>query len=256
MDSVDAAPVVIVDDLLAATTWPNQGAVGKKLTVERFQAGDFIHSEATVVGVIRHIQHHSLSKSIRGQIYIPYPQSAREHLSFAVRAKTDPWAIAPAVRREVAQIDKNLAIAKVRPMTDYLSRASAPVSFEALIASIFGALGLLLAAVGVYSVTSYSMSQRSHEMAVRAAVGAKRSDIIGLAVREGLLLVLGGTVLGVGCALMLSQYLQSLLFGVKAADPATYLIVASVLSVAAILACWAPALRFSRQSILQALRLE
>lgn len=256
MDTANAAPVVIVDDLLAAATWPHQDAVGKKLNVERFKEGDFTHMDAVVVGVVRHIQHHSLTRSVRGQIYIPYPQSSREHLSFAVKTRTNPWSIAPAIRREIRSMDKNLAISKVRPMSDYVSRAAAPVSFTALIASTFGLLGLLLAAVGVYSVTSYSMSQRSHEMAVRAAVGASRGDIVGLAVREGIFLVFCGTVLGVGCALLLARYLEALLFGVAAVNPGTYLQVASVLFAAAILACWVPAARISKQSIVTALRLE
>lgn len=209
-----------------------------------------------MVGVIRHIQHHSLTKSVRGQIYIPYAQSAREHLSFAVRSSADPMAIAPAIRKEIRSMDKNLAIAKVRPMADYVARASAPASFTALIATTFGVLGLLLAAVGVYSVISYSMSQRSHEMAVRAAVGAKRADIVGLAIREGVFLVVCGTAIGAVCALLLSRYLQALLFGVTASDPGTYLMVALVLFAVAILACWAPAVRVSRQSIVATLRLE
>jgi len=255
-DQPATAPVVVVDDLLAKATWPNQSAVGKTMSVEHFTENGFVMGPAEVVGVIAHIQHHSLTNPVRGQIYIPYTQSPREHLSFVVKTRNDPDVIADPVRRELRQLNKDMAIAKVRPMTFYVARAVAPVSFTAVVGATFGGLGLLLAAIGVYSVISYSISLRTRELGVRMAVGARPAEIVGLVLREGLALVTGGLALGGICAFFVSRYLQSLLFGVAAFDPVTYGVAGWVLAVASLLACWRPAFRASRNSVMNALRLE
>jgi len=104
---------------LARQTWPNENAVGKKIQFERFIEGAFAAEWAEVVGVVKHIHHHSLATTVRGQIYIPYPRSAREHLSYVVRTKGDPLALAAPIRRELRRINKDMALAKVRPMRDY-----------------------------------------------------------------------------------------------------------------------------------------
>jgi predicted permease len=255
-DQPATAPAIIIDDLLAKTTWPGQCAVGKKMNVEHFTNGDFANRQSEVVGVVEHIQHHSLIEPVRGQIYIPYTQSAREHLSFVVKTTGDPFSVVGAVRRALRDMSKDMAISKVRPMAWYVQRAAAPVAFSATLGMVFGTIGLILALAGVYSVTSYSVSQRTREVGVRMAVGATTSDIMRLVLGEGLLLVVFGLLAGGFVASVASRSLRSLLFGVQPFDPAVYALVACILATAALLACWRPALRASRSSVVDALRLE
>lgn len=254
LDTAVGRKVVIVDDLLARQTWPNADAVGKKLNTERMTDQGFENGWAEVVGVIEHIKGQSLLRPTRGQIYIPYSQSAREHLSFVLRTNQTPLALASSVRAELLKFDKNRAIAKVRPMDDYVSKAMGPTNFITILASIFAVLALLFATVGIYGVISYSVSQRTHEMGVRIALGARPIDILQLVLKEGL----GLTILGVGfgflSSLMLSGYLKTLLFEVTPLDPVTYVVMGLVIPVASLLACWRPALKAASGNPIEALR--
>ena len=255
-DRADTAFVVIVDDLLAHEAWPGQSAVGKRVTVERFGENGFAPATAEVVGVVEHIQHHSLTRAVRSQVYIPYTQSPREHLSFAVRTSGDPRALAEPVRRTLRALNPDVPIGKVLPMTAYVQRAAAPVSFNAVLAAVFGGLGLLLTAIGVYSVVSYAVSRRTQEFGVRMAIGATPAAILRMVIREGLTLTFIGVALGVGAALMLGRYLESLLFGVTPNDPLPYVAAATIVTLAALAACWRPAARAARGAVCEALRIE
>ena len=246
--------VVIVDDMLARQTWPRESAVGKKLNVEHFTDDGFQNGWAEVVGVVEHIKGQSLLRSVRGQIYIPYPQSAREHLSFVLRTTQPPTALAAAVRGEINKLDKTRAIAKVRPMDDYISLAMAPTNFTTALASIFAVLALLLASVGIYAVVSYSVSQRKHEMGVRIALGARPSDILHLVLKEGLLLTIVGLTFGLVGALLLSRYLSTLLFEVTPLDPLTYVVMGLIIPLASVLACWRPARQAASENPIEALK--
>src|SRR5262249_15960221 len=186
LDSATSQNVVIVDEMLSRQTWPNESALGKRLDVEEFVDGDFVPKQALVVGVVEHIKGHSLLKAVRGQIYIPYTQSSREHLSFVVRSAGDPVALAGPIKDELSKLDKTRAIAKVGPMDQYVAMAMAPTRFTAVLAGIFAGLALLLATVGLYGVISYSVNQRKHEMGVRMALGARSADILRVVFREGL----------------------------------------------------------------------
>ncbi|HZU28341.1 MAG TPA: FtsX-like permease family protein [Bryobacteraceae bacterium] len=255
-DRADTAPVVIVDDLLAHSAWPGIAAVGRRLHFERYTGEEFAPASAVVVGVVQHMQHHSLTNPVRGQIYIPYTQSPREHLSFVVRTRGNPESLAASVRRQMWATDRSVAIAKLLPMASYVRRAGAPVDFNALLAAVFGILGLVLAGVGVYSVVSYTVSQRKREFGVRMAVGADAAAILRLVIGETLLLTSAGIALGAGCALLLTQYLRSLLFGVTAADPASYGVAGAVIALASLAAGCIPAARAASGSVISALRLE
>jgi len=248
--------VVLVDDLLARTVWPGQSAIGKKIEAEHLRENGFTPEWSEVVGVVEHIHNHSLSTTVRGEIYIPYEQTAREHLSFAVRTRVDPLSLAEPIRQELRRHDKDLAISKIRPMTVYLERASAPAQFTAVLSAIFAGLALLLSAVGIYGVVSYSVSRRMREMGVRMALGATSSNILALVLREGLNLALVGVVLGAGGALLASRVLQNLIYGVSVFDPATYGLAVAVTSVAALLGCWRPAAKAASANPIDAIRCE
>jgi putative ABC transport system permease protein len=205
---------------------------------------------------VEHIRYHSLSKELRGQIYVAYPQSARNHISYVIRTRTDPLALAAVVSRELHEQAKDLAISKVRPMAAYVDRAKAPVTFTAVLAGVFAALAVLLAAIGIYGVVNYSVSRRMHEMGVRLALGANGRDLIRLVMREGLALTAIGMLLGLAGALFASRYLTALVYGISATDPATYALATAVIATAAILGCWRPATKAASANPVDAIRAE
>ncbi len=254
-DRTDSQQVVIVDDMLARSAWPGQSAVGKKIEAEHFTPRGIIPVWSEVVGVVAHIHNHSLSKRLRPEVYIPYTQTAREHLSFAVRTRMDPTALAATIRQELSKRDKDLAISKIRLMTTYVERATAPARFTAVLAGIFAGLALLLAAIGIYGVISYSVSRRMHEMGVRMALGANSADVLRLVMREGLVLTGAGILLGVGGALFVARGLQSLIFGVSTTDPVTYATAVAVIVAAALLGCWRPAAKAAAANPVDALKI-
>lgn len=254
MDTASSQAVAIVDELLARTVWPHQSAIGKRITAEHFLNGNFDPRVVVIAGVVRHIRHHSLTRAVRGQIYLPYAQNAREHLSFAVRSSGDPLALAGPVRRELAALDKDLAISKVRPMSEYVATASAPARFTALLASMFGGLALVLASVGLYGVISYSVATRIQELGIRMAVGARPADILALVIREGLAFTGAGLLLGVAGAIPLARRLDALLYGVTPFDPIAWGVVLSVMPAVAFIACLQPARRAAAGSPLDAMR--
>jgi putative ABC transport system permease protein len=254
MDTKSSRNVVIVDDVMAILTWPGQSAVGKKLDIEQYVDSNFVHAWAEVVGVVAHIKSQSLLRPGRGQIYIPYQQSSREHLSFVVRTSGDPVMLAGPVRSELGKLDNTLALSKLRPMQEYVAMAMGPTRFTAILAGIFAVLALVLATVGVYGVISYSAGQRKHEIGVRMALGASSADILRVVLMEGLALALFGLVVGVAASLLLSGYLAALLFEVKPVDPLTYFLMAMAVAMAALVACWRPAQKAAAGRPMDALR--
>ncbi|HEV8148386.1 MAG TPA: ABC transporter permease [Bryobacteraceae bacterium] len=248
--------VVIVDESLARSTWPGQSAVGKKIETEHFSNGGFKPGWTEVVGVVEHIRHHSISKQLRGEIYIPFEQSSRPHLSYVLRTRVEPLSLADPVRDLLRQRDRDLALSKLRPMTMYMDRAKSPARFTAVLAAIFGALALVLAAIGIYGVVHYSVSRRTHEMGVRMALGASASDVLRLVLREGLVLTAIGMALGLAGALAVSRSLQGLIYGISSVDPLTYAAALLVIAAAAILGCWRPARLAARSNPLDTIRTE
>ncbi len=255
-DRADGHRVVIVDEMLAHSAWPGTSAVGKKIEVEKFTNGQFEPGWAEVVGVVEHVRNHSLSQLVRGEVYIPFEQGARPHLSYVARTSVDPLALAGTIREELRKRDQDLAISKVRPMTAYMERAKAPVSFTAVLAGIFAGLALLLAAIGIYGVVYYSVSRRMHEMGVRMALGANTSDVMRLVMREGLVLTAMGMLLGLAGSLYTARYLQALIYGIPAIDPVTYGVALAVIPAAAILGCWRPAWKAGAANPVDAIRAE
>jgi len=246
-----SANIVIVDDVVARQNWPHETAVGKKINIQPFSGP---RTWFEIVGVVENLKSHGLFASLRGQIYIPYQQSIREHLSYAVRASGDPMALAAAIRRELNSLNKNMAIAKIRPLQQYVDKAMAPTKFTATLAGIFALLALLLAAVGIYGVVSYSVSQRTQEIGVRMALGARPTDILKLVMKEGLILTAFGLPIGFIASLALSRYLQTMLFGVTSLDPMTYIVIAIVIPMTTLFACWRPAQKAAAGSAMDALR--
>jgi predicted permease len=253
-DTARGRSVVVVDDVLARQTWPGESAIGNRIEVEHFTDEGFEPEWSEVVGVVEHVKSQGLFRPVRGQIYIPYTQSAREHLSFAVRTSGDPAALASGVREAMRELDKNRAVAKVRPMRDYVARAMAATTFTALLASVFAAVALVLAAVGIYGVVAYSVAERTREMSLRVALGASPAAIRRLVLGEGLAYAAAGLALGAAASLAASGYVRDLLFEVAPLDPTTFAVMAAVTALATLAACWRPARRAASGRLADALR--
>jgi putative ABC transport system permease protein len=244
-DRADSRQVVIVDDLLARTTWPGKSAIGQKMDAEHVTAQGFEPISSVVVGVVEHLHNHSLTRQVRGQIYMPFDQSARSPVTFVVRSQVEPLSLVPAIRTKLHDFSRNAAMAKVRPMAGYVAREISPLSFTAVLAAIFGALALLLAATGIYGVLNYQVLQRLPEMGIRMALGARAKDVLRLILREGLALAAAGVLLGGAGALIAARWLGALIYGVSPRDPLSYGLALLLLPAAALFGCWRPAWRAS-----------
>jgi predicted lysophospholipase L1 biosynthesis ABC-type transport system permease subunit len=235
--------VIIVDEMLARTTWPGQSAIGKKISAEHMGPNGFEWMLSEVVGVVEHLHNHSLTREVRGQIYMPFEQSARSPVTFVVRAQVPPLSLVPAIRQKLHARSKTAALAKVRPMTAYVAREISPLSFTAVLAAVFAALALLLAATGIYGVLNYQVSRRRPEMGIRMALGARARDVQGLVLRQGLGLAAAGVAIGLVGALIAARWLGALVYGVSARDPVSYGAGLLLLPAAVLLGCWRPAWR-------------
>ena len=256
-DSSASQPVVIINRLLARQLWPGQQAVGKRL--KQGQPGSN-SPWRTVVGVVADVRQWDLSEAIRPEVYFPYsqnPVSWYQQTSLVAEAEgSDPRSQARAISDRIWNIDGSLALSQVRSMSGILHNSVRQPRFQSLLLGIFSSAALLLAAVGLYGLVSYSVSQRTHETGVRMALGARPSDIIRLIVGEGMRFGLWGAGLGLALTLLLTSWLESLLFEISPYDPwvltaATAILLASVLA-----ACLLPARRAVRADPLQALRSE
>jgi predicted permease len=242
-DRANSREVAIVDEMLARTTWPGESAIGKMMDAEHVTGNGFVPVPTVVVGVVEHIHNHSLTRAVRGQIYMPFEQSPRGPLTFVLRTSVPPLSLAPTVRQLLRERSRTAAMAKVRPMTDYVAREVAPAGFTAVLAGVFAAVALLLAATGIYGVLNYRVSRRLPEMGIRMAVGASTRDVLRLVLREGLGLAAAGVLLGSAGALLAGRWLGSLLFGVGPRDPLSYGLALLLLPAAALAGCWRPAVR-------------
>ena len=257
-DDAAHAHVAIVDDELAQQTWPNQDPIGKKLSVEDSPSGPyaFVRDWVEVVGVVRHVQYHSLTRSVRPQIYLPFPLAPRPQISFIVRATQPLDALVAPVRQEVAKLDAQLPVSHVLPLASYVEGARAETRFTAFLAGALAGVALLLACIGIYGVTSHAVVQRTREIGLRMALGARRSDIIRMVLRRNMTPVAAGLFVGLGLSAALTPLLSSMLFAVRPIDVLTIALSLGILSAAAMLACYVPARRATRLDPVVALRCE
>ncbi len=223
---------------------------------KRFHLGLEDNPLIRIVGVSGDVRANGLQRDPKFTIYIPYWQRDRMDMSLAVRTATEPMAMARVVRREIRKVDSDLPVPQFRTMTEVLNASVAQRRFQVLILAIFGGLALLLAALGVYGVVSYAVTQRTTELGVRLAVGARPGDLSWLVLRQGMTPVVAGLIGGIAVALALEKIVSSLLFQVSGHDPVTVCSVAALLAVAGALACWIPAARTMRIDPIQALRHE
>jgi putative ABC transport system permease protein len=250
-DRADAPAVLVVNDAFARRYFSGEEVLGKRLRL------GFGRLEGEIVGVVGDVRGNSLSTPGIPEYYIPQSHAASGDMSLVVRTSTtDPAALTPAVRDVVRQMDKDQPLYEVRTMGALVSRSMARQRFSTTLIGVFAALALALAAVGIFSVMSYSVAQRRHEIGIRMALGAQSRDILRMVLGRGMTLTLVGVGLGLAASYGLTRLMSSLLFGVSATDPLTFGGVAVLLASVALLACYAPARRATKVDPMVALRHE
>jgi putative ABC transport system permease protein len=247
-DTPNAPPVVIINQAAARQFWPNEDPIGKRIKSQR--------QVREIIGVSGEVRQAGLDKPSDAEIFLPYQQAPYLYLQLAVRTTDDPMKMVLAIRDEVQALDPDLPLTGIKTMDQYLSDSIANPRFQSRVLSLFAAIALLLAAVGLYGVMSYAVAQRTHEIGVRVALGARSSDVLKLVVGKGLRLTLIGIAIGLVAAVALTRLLASLLFGVSTTDPATFIIIALLLISVALLACYLPARRATKVDPMVALRYE
>ncbi|MBV8858086.1 MAG: ABC transporter permease [Acidobacteria bacterium] len=250
-DAKDSTPVAIIDESMARTYWRGADPVGRRL-----KTGGDDAPWLTIVGVVGGVKQYALDTDSRVTVYLPHGQNPSGTMYLVARTSSDPDALAPALVREARAIEPNVAVFDVKTMEGRLSESLARRRFAMLALGLFALVALLLAAVGIYGVMSYSVAQRTREIGVRVALGASRRDVLGLVLKRGMLLALVGIGAGLAGAFALTRLMASLLFGVSAADPVTYAAIALLLGTAALLACYVPARRATKVDPMVALRYE
>jgi len=250
-DTAESQPVVIVNETMARQISPDHEEVLGK----RIKHG-FKNQVAEVVGVIGDVKYAGLDQQTKPEMYVPFAQRAWPFMRIVARSKSDPSVVAAAIREAVRAIDKDQPVDKITTMSSVVSASIVDRSFYMQLLGTFASLAFILAAVGIYGVVSYSVAQRTREIGIRVALGARRRDVLGLVLREALRLTALGVALGLVGAFVATRVLRSLLFEVKPTDPATFICLSLLLTFVALVASYIPARRATKVDPLVALRYE
>jgi len=247
-DNAAAPKVVLISESMARRYFPDEDPLGKRLV--------FGKDAREIVGIISDVKFFGLNLDARPSMYFPHQQNPARGLSLVVRTQGNPLTLAAAIRGQVSALDRDLAVSSVMTLEELVGTSLAEPRFVLLLLGAFAAVAMLLSAIGVYGVVSYSVTQRSHEIGVRMALGAQMSDVLKLVAGQGMSLVLGGVGLGLIAAFALSRVMESLLFGVSATDVTTFAATSLILAGVALGACFVPARRATRVDPMESLRYE
>ncbi|MBA2341405.1 MAG: ABC transporter permease [Pyrinomonadaceae bacterium] len=260
-DRTDAPAVVIVDDEFVRRHFPNSppdAALGKRL-----RYGGEGEPWREIVGVVGHVRQYGLDEEGRPEIYRPWTQinpkwiaDYMRAMDLVIKTSDEPSSLVAAIRREVQSLDRDQPLGNVRTLESLMAEAVAPRRFSLLVLGVFALIALLLSAVGLYGVLSYVVTQRTREIGVRMALGAQTRDVLKLIISQGIRLALAGVGLGLLAAFAFTRLMSSLLFGVSASDPLTFVGIAALLMFVALLSCWLPARRATKVDPIIALRYE
>ena len=248
-DRLGSRKVVVVNATAARRFWPNESPIGRAIAV--YQGG---FDTAYVAGVVGDVRFQTIDSVAAADVYLPYAQSPRSGAMVYIRTAGDPLALAAAARRAIHEVGADLPVYDVRTLTSRVSDATAQARFSALLLTVFAAAALALATIGIYGVISFAVAQRTREIGIRVALGADRGAVLRLVVGQGVTVAVVGVMLGIAAALAATRVLRALLFDVTPTDPLTLITVVALLAIAALVACWIPALRAARLQPAAALR--
>jgi putative ABC transport system permease protein len=264
-DNRGAEGVAIVNQAMARKFWPNANPVGDRIIIAKGYAPGFDEPARQIVGVASDIHDQGLNRSPSPMIYVPLAQvplgitalwTRVLPIAWVVRTRVEPHSLSSAIEHELLLASGGLPVAEIRTMDEISVRSTARDDFNMLLMSIFGGAALLLTAIGIYGLMSYSVRQRTQEIGIRLALGAESGALRNMVVGQGMRLALIGIAIGIAAAAGLTRFIAGFLFGVKAWDPAVFILVPLLLSAVAVLAVWLPALRASRINPIEALRCE
>jgi putative ABC transport system permease protein len=252
-DGPDSVPVVVINEAMARQYWPNENPIGWRLVA----SVDGRRNQREIIGVVRDVRYTALDMAAKAQIYFPFTQFPFfSDRTLVARTESNPLDIVAGVRGEVRAIDKDLPLSYIRTMDELMGRSVSQRRFNMFLLAMLAGLALLLAAIGIYGVVSYSVAQRTHEIGLRMALGAQPGDVRTLVIRQGMRLTLIGVGIGLIAAFGLTRLINRLLYGVSATDPVTFLAITLLLVAVSLLACYIPARRATKVDPLVALRFE
>ncbi|HEV3469187.1 MAG TPA: ABC transporter permease [Pyrinomonadaceae bacterium] len=249
-DSAEAPPVVVINEAMARAFFAGEDPIGR-----RIRTGDR-SPWVTVVGVVGDVRHRGLDVETRPEMFFPHAQSPSREMTLAVRTAGDPVALVGPVRERVRAVDRDQPVGNVKTMEAWLAESVASRRFSVLLLAAFALVAAVLAALGIYGVVSYGVAQRTHELGLRIALGARRADVLRLVIRQGMKMTLVGAAVGLAASLALTRVMSGLLYGVSATDPSVYAAVSLLVAAVAFLACYVPARRATRVDPMEALRHE
>jgi putative ABC transport system permease protein len=249
-DGLDSPGILVVNKPFIERYFGGRNPIGESILIEGFS------KPREIVGVIGGVNHFALNSPQPAEMYVPEAQAPSGAMNLVVRAASDPQALASAIRDAVSALDRDETLSAVRPMDEIVQSSIAQPRFSAQLLVLFAALALLLAAVGLYGLIAYAVSQRTQEIGIRLSLGAQHSDVLRLILGEGISLALIGSVIGLAAALGLTRLLAGMLYGVSPTDPGTFVAVGLLLTGVALFACYIPARRATKVDPMVALRSE
>lgn len=264
-DTATSEPVVIINEAMAKQFWPKSGALGARITIGKGLGPQFIDPPREIVGIVGDVRDRGINNKPGPDMYVPIDQISDELTAFAgsigalqwmVRTRVAPYSLSQQIQEQLRTASGGVPVGTVRTMDEVVSHSLAYQRFSTTLLSIFAAIALLLAAVGIYGVMAYSVQQRTQEIGIRMTLGATPENVRRMVVRQGMILAAVGVLLGVAGGLALTRVMSSLLYGVKPWDPVMFALTAIVLAAVALVACYVPARRASRVNPLVALRYE
>lgn len=252
-DKKDGPDVTIVDERLARQYWPNESPIGKRV---RFGPPEDNEPWHTVIGVVSAVRHQRVQEDTRQSVYLPHQKFTVPGMALVARTSSNPTDFAGAIRREVAQLDPDIPVSQIATMEEVVAESIWQPRLYATLFAVFAGGALALALIGIYGVMAFLVQTRTHEIGVRMALGASTRDVFNLIVGRGMKLTAVGIVIGIGGAIALTRWMQSLLFNTSTTDPLTFVLISLLLSLAAFFACYIPARRAAKVDPLVALRYE